>query len=143
VAGALRDEQRREGADTVDHPHQLDIDQPSPRRGPLFPRRRLLAHHPGVVADQVDTAESFDGLVGERIQVGLNADVGVYPRGMPAPACQRVDGDRNRVLADVGDHHVHTTPDQRVGDRETDAAGAAGHHGDLPRLDPHRATVAR
>jgi hypothetical protein len=66
MAGALRDEQRRERAHTVDHAHQLDVDQPPPRPWTLFPRRRLFAHHPGVVADQIDAAEPFDGFIGER-----------------------------------------------------------------------------
>ena len=141
MAGALGDEKRREGAHTVDHTHQLDVDQPAPRRGPLFPRRRLFTHHPGVVADEIDAAESFDGRVGQRVQVGLDADVGPHSGRMAGLAGQRVDSGGDRVFADVGDHHVHAATHQRVGYREADAAGAAGHHGDLSRLDPHRATV--
>ncbi len=137
MAGALRDEQRGEGAHTVDHAHQLDVDQPPPRLGPLLPRRRLFTHHPGVVADEIDATEPLDGRVGQRVQVGVDADVGPHSGRMPWLAGQRVDSDGDRVLADVGDHHVHAALHQRVGYREADAAGAAGHHGDLSRLDPH------
>jgi hypothetical protein len=44
---------------------------------------------------------------------------------MPRLACQRVHRDGDRVLADVGNHHVDTAPHRRVGDGEPDAAGAA------------------
>ena len=102
-----------------------------------------LAHHPGVVTDEIDAAEPFDGLVGECVKVGLDAHVGPDSGRVSGPACQRVDGNGNRVLADIGDHHVHAAPHQRVGEREADAAGAAGHDRDLSRLDLHRVTVAR
>ena len=137
MAGALRDEQRGEGAHTVDDTHQLDVDQPPPRPWSLFPRRRLFTHHPGVVADEIDAAEPFDGLVGECVQIGVDADISPHPGRMPGLTGQRVDGYGDRVLADVGDHHIDAAPHQRVGYREADAAGAAGHYGDLSRIDPH------
>ena len=143
MAGALRDEQRGKGAHTVDHAHQLDVDQPPPRAGSLLPRRRVLTHHPGVVTDEIDAAEPFYGLVGECVKVGLDAHVDPDSSRVSTPACERVDGNGNRVLADIGDHHVHAAPHQRVGEREADAAGAAGHDRDLSRLDLHRVTVAR
>jgi hypothetical protein len=81
--GGLRDEQRGEGAHTVDHTHQLDVDQPPPRLRPLFPRRGLLTQHPGVVADEINATEPLDGRVGKRVQVGVDADVGPNPGRMP------------------------------------------------------------
>ena len=103
----------------------------------LFPRRRLLTHHPGVVADEIDAAEPFDGLVGECVQIGVDADISPHPGRMSGLTGQGVDGYGDRVLADVGDHHIDAAPHELVGYREADAAGAAGHYGDLSRIDPH------
>ena len=80
MAGALRDEQRGEGAHTVDDAHQLHVDQPPPRLQSLLPRRRLFTHHAGVVADEIDATEPLDGRVGQRVQVGVDADVGAHAR---------------------------------------------------------------
>jgi hypothetical protein len=52
-------------------------------------------------------------------------------------AGQGIDGDGDRFLADVGDHHIHTAPHQNVGYREADAACPARHHGGLSGFDPH------
>src|SRR5262245_26533681 len=140
MAGALRDEQRGEGPHTVDHTHQLDVDQPSPGIGPLLPYRGLLAHHAGVVAHQIHPTEALHRRVGNRVQVGVETDVRAHARHSPRPAGERVDGDRDRVLTDVGDHHVDAALDELIGKSEADAAGSAGHHGGLPRLDLHAAS---
>ena len=110
MARALRDQQWREGAHTVDHTHQLHVDEPAPCLGSLFPSRRLLTHHAGVVADEVDAAEPFHCLVGERVEVGVDADIGPYPGRVAGQAGKRIDSDGDRFLTDVGDHHVHTAP---------------------------------
>jgi hypothetical protein len=54
--------------------HELDVDQPTPILQPLLPHGRLLTHHTRVVADEVDAAEPFDGLVGERVHIGVHTD---------------------------------------------------------------------
>ena len=61
----------------------------------------------GVVADEVDAAESLQRRRGERLDVGLLADVGANGEHLDAVAGDRLLGRRERRLLDVGEDEVH------------------------------------
>ena len=73
----------------------------------------------GVVAHDVDGAEALERRGGQRLHVGLLADVGAHGQHVDAVGLDLGLGGRQRVLLDVGEHEV------QPGRRRTGSASAS------------------
>ena len=128
--GFLRlDEMRQEVVHAVDHAPQAHVHHP-------FPVDELLvADEPspadaGVVAHHVHCAEAVDGGLRQRThRVGIG-DVGDDAERLDAVVGDLGLGGTQRLLFDVGEHHVGALAGKAQCQGLADARGCPGHHRD-------------
>ncbi len=78
--------------------------------------------HAGVVVQDVQPAEVFDGGRDHRLAVGRHADVGVLRDGVGAALLQGLDGRGSTVVVDIGHHDLRA----RCGERDRTVAAQSG-----------------
>ena len=129
---AVREHAGHERLDAVDDAPDVDGEAPAPVVQRQLPHRHVfVGADAGVVAEHVDLAEGCDGAALE-LDHGFEArDVGDDADRAWRHAMYRGDGAVERGLLDVGEHDVRAFAGEALGDREPDAAGAAGDDGGL------------
>ena len=117
---------RHEGLDAVDHALEVDAEHPVPILvGGIVDRPEQV--HAGIIEEKRDRAHPRLGLVGGRGEAFARGDVEPDPGHLAIVE----DGERllDRILPDVGDHHLAALVEQHPGEAQTDAVGAAGDEG--------------
>ncbi len=132
------------GVRAVLEAEQVELDHPPP----LLDRRvddRAEQHHPGVVDQDVETAELADGAIDRSVRLFLVGHVGLEDEGLrlaslgPDPLGQRLEP----ILAPGGDRHRGAGVRERLGRRFADAARRAGDQCDGSlQLFAHRALLS-
>jgi hypothetical protein len=126
-ASRIGAQQRQEGLDAVDHPPQIDAQQPGPvRQRHVGDRGR--GGNAGVVAEQIDASVAAPNLVRQRLHAVIGGHIGA-------------DADRADLLSrpiecgllDVRDDDLHAFANETFGDGAADTRGAAGDDRDLAR----------
>ena len=129
AARPARDHDPGRVLDAEEHPARVDGQRVEERRVVRLRERQRPRHaHPGVVDQHVQAAELVDRRGDQRLDVGLDADVG---RGEPGPRPE-FGGERlAHVLAPPPDDDTGALGEERRRRRGPDAAGGTGDHGDL------------
>ena len=110
----------------MQHAHQIDVEHPTP----IVERDVVDAaggRDAGIVADHMDVAERLDRLLGRAIDTGGIGDVAEHAAHLRPDIVQALDGVRERLALDIGQHHLHAGLRKGAAERKTDAAGAAGY----------------
>ena len=103
---AMRPDMRKEGPDAVQHPHEVDVEHPSPgvERDVVD---AAAASDSGIVADDVDVAERLMTLRGGTLDAGGVGDVADDAAHVRPDVAQGLHGGGQRIGLDVGEHHPH------------------------------------
>ena len=100
-------------------------------------------HHAGVVVEDVQAAETFDGGRDHRARVVLVRDVGVHVGGLAAGGRDLGGGGLAGVVRDVGQHHAGALRGEELRGDHAHAARAAGDERDLALEPTHRSSSRR
>jgi hypothetical protein len=139
---AVLEDGRHEMADAVDHPPQIDADDEFPVRARHLDEAGAVHRHPGIVAGDVEPAELALGRgqgVDHRLLLG---HVDAHRHDPLVGAGQGVRRGLDRLLLDVGHHHVGAGLGERGGDGEADAGGGAGDDRGLAGDVLHRSALS-
>ena len=120
---AVAQDARQHRDDAVDHPAEIDPHDPVPV-GEGRQLGRPDHGNPGVVDQQVDLAEPRLDRIGGRRIGGAIGDIEFQRENVVATG-QFGHGRVEMILPDIGNRHLHSRAEQRLGDTKADATGTA------------------
>ena len=141
TAFALFAHSRNEGANAVHYAHHVDAEQPVP----VVVRRvdeRAIGDHPGVVAEQMDCAESVPGGSGERVNGFPIADVTADANGFTAALANRFRRAFGVGRFDVSEYDLHSSSAGRSRESLANAPGSSCDYCDAPLEIVHLNSLA-
>ncbi len=115
-------------------PYRLIADHPLPQLHRV-PPRVADAEDPGVVAQHVRGAESFDRELGEFVDRGLGRGVADRRRDVGTRLGEPGFDVAQLRRIDVGEHDPHPLRDEPLGEGQADARGTSGDHCDVAGSD--------
>jgi hypothetical protein len=127
---------RKEGTDTVQHSHQIDVEHPTP-----IVERDIVdtaaGGDTGIVADHMDISERLVGCLGRTLDADGIGDVTGNAAYVRPKTLQAFDRGGQRIGFDIGEHHFHAGLRKGPAERESDATGPARDECCLAGEFPH------
>ena len=124
---ALGEHGRNEGVDAVDHAIHVNAEREAPVVDLVFPDLALRPRgHAGVVAQHVHGSELGERRVTERLDGLEFRDIGANSDHLMAERAHLGHCGVERVLVQIGEHHLHALVGETFAHRPSDAAGTSG-----------------
>jgi hypothetical protein len=130
VADVVGPQVGQEGPQTVDHPEEVDGEDPTEVRQRQLCDRQAAAPDTGVVADEVHVTEVLERRRRERLHVGLDADIGGHGEHVGAATAELLGRPAQDWSLDVRQHQLHALAPEAVRHGQADARCRPGDHRD-------------